>query len=82
MGHRVLPQRSLEPLHTTQSPLFEDLAVMVGISSLATPVLLSMSCSQVSECALLLPARENDNPTHPESRFEGLLMFLGSDDLY
>ena len=77
MGHLVFPQRSLEPLHTTQSPLLDDLAVMVGISSLATPVLLSMSCSQVSECVLLLPACENVNLTHPESRFEGILMFLG-----
>lgn len=49
IGQRVLPQRSLEPLHTTHKPLFEALAVTVGPSSGVMPVFLRISCNHVSE---------------------------------
>ena len=49
IGQRVLPQRNLEPLHTTHKPLLEALAVTVGPSSGLTPVFLRISCNQVLE---------------------------------
>lgn len=64
-------------MQTTHSPLLDDRAVMVGISSLAMPVLSRTSCSQVSEEVLLARVCKNVNLSRLESRVGGILMFFG-----
>jgi hypothetical protein len=81
IGHRCLPQRSLEPLQMTHKPLFESVAVTVRLSSWLTPECFSMLCSHVSEYLPVCCGREKLNVHRSQSWKEGILMLSGSSSL-